>query len=125
MTRIPQEEFIQLVEKALRSLPKEFRDALENIDVVVEDRVPRELRRELGLKSNDLLFGLYQGIPLPQRSVYAPGLMPDKITIFQHDIETVCATAEQIQNQVYKTVLHEIGHYFGLDEDRLHELGYG
>jgi len=95
---------------------------MKNVDVVVEDRAPRDLLSEMGLRSSYNLLGLYQGLPLDRRGFYYGNVLPDKITLFQIPIESICQTKEEIEEKVREVVIHEVGHYFGLDDDRLREL---
>jgi len=95
------------------------------VDVVVEDRASRELLLEMGLQSPYELLGLYQGVPLDRRGFYYGNVLPDKITLFQIPIEMMCKTREEIQERVKEVVIHEVGHYFGLDDERLRELEEG
>jgi predicted Zn-dependent protease with MMP-like domain len=114
--------FEQLVAEALDTLPDDFRDKLNNVAVVVEDTPsPRDERR---VGRGRLLLGLYQGHPLTRRDSRYGMAFPDKITIYQANIEAICRTDTEIRDQVRKTVLHEIAHHFGIDDRRLHELGY-
>jgi len=123
--KLTREEFERIVILALKGLPKEIRVRMENVAVVIEDRAHPTLLRELGLRSSNELLGLYQGIPLDQRGFFYGNVLPDKITLFQHPIESCCATREEIEERIREVVLHEIGHYFGLDEEKLRELGNG
>jgi len=107
---------------ALEGLPKSLKNRMENVDVVIENQVPPELLSEMGLKSPFDLLGLYQGVPIDQRGFYYGNVLPDKITLFQLPIESICHTKKEIEEKVREVVVHEIGHYFGLDEDRLEEL---
>ncbi len=117
------EEFEQLVVQALDELPEFFQEKLQNVEVVVADRpTPAELR-SVGLGPGRLLLGLYHGIPLTKRSSRYGLVLPDKITIFRLPIEQVCRTREQIIQQVKHTVKHELAHHFGIDDDRLRQLG--
>ena len=117
-------EFERLVLKALEELPEQFQRALQNIDIQVRWRpTPAELRRA-GVRRGTL-FGVYLGVPLPARSRGYSMALPDTIVIYQRTHERYCGTDEEIVAQVRQTVLHEIGHYLGIDEDRLHELGVG
>ena len=116
--------FARLVADALEALPEEFRVQMANVEVVIADWPTPEDLEEAGLGPEDTLFGLYQGTPLPERGVEAPPLFPDKITIFQGPLEEECETAEEIREEIRRTVVHEIAHYFGFDEERLAELGY-
>lgn len=107
---------------ALRRLPKFFKKKMENVDVVVEDRASRDLLSEAGLKSPFELLGLYQGVPLDRRGFYYGNVLPDKITLFQIPIESMCQTKEEVEEKVRGVVIHEVGHYFGLDDEKLREL---
>ncbi len=117
------EEFEQLVVQALDELPDFFKEKLQNVEVVVADWPTADELRSVALKPGDLLFGLYQGIPLTQRTSSYGLVLPDKITIYRLPIEQVCRTPAQVVRQVHRTVKHELAHHFGLDDDRLRELG--
>jgi predicted Zn-dependent protease with MMP-like domain len=117
------EEFEQLVVRALDELPDFFKQKLQNVEVVVADwPSPAELHA-VGLKPGQLLFGLYQGIPLTRRTSHYGLVLPDKITIYRLPIERICRTQAQIIDQVQRTVKHELAHHFGISDDRLRELG--
>ena len=120
--KLARKEFEELVVLALRKLPKFFKKKMKNVDVVVEDRASRDLLSEIGLQSPFELLGLYQGIPLDRRGFYYGNVLPDKITLFQIPIESICQTREEIEEKVKEVVIHEVGHYFGLDDDRLREI---
>jgi predicted Zn-dependent protease with MMP-like domain len=122
--RLSRRRFQELVEQALTEVPEPFRRALDNVHVVVEDWPTPEQLASVGLPEDGVLFGLYEGTPLLERGLEPP-LLPDRITLFQGPLEEACDTEEALQEEIRKTVLHELGHYFGLDEDRLAELGYG
>ena len=114
--------FEELVEEVLDSLPEDLAKAMENVEVIVEDEPGiEELRR---LPPGSTLFGLYRGIPLTERREYNRTL-PDMIWIYKGPITRIARTPEGIKDQVRKTVIHEIAHHFGIEEDRLHELGWG
>jgi predicted Zn-dependent protease with MMP-like domain len=125
MVRMSRKRFEALVAEALRDIPPDLRRALDNIEVVVEDWPTAEQLAEVDLGPDDVLFGLYQGTPLPERSPLLPYRLPDIITIFQGPLEEECETTAEIRDEIRRTVIHEIAHYFGIDEDRLAELGYG
>ncbi len=110
---------------ALKRLPKFFKEKMKNMDVVVEDRASGDLLSEMGLRSPLELLGLYQGVPLDRRGFYYGNVLPDKITLFQNPIESMCLTKDEIEEKVKEVVIHEVGHYFGLDDDRLRELEGG
>ena len=115
--------FETLVAEAIESLPDEFRSKLNNVAVVVENRpTPRKARRHR--RGGRLLLGLYEGQPLTERDSRYGMVFPDKITIFQANVEAVCASEAEIREEVRKTVLHEIAHHFGIDDRRLHALDY-
>jgi predicted Zn-dependent protease with MMP-like domain len=120
------QEFEDLVADALDSLPEEFLERLENVEVTVREWPTPDDLEEAGLRTRDPrgLLGLYHGVPQIRRSSFYMQL-PDVITIFRGPIEAAAGSdPEKIKHQVRKTVLHEIGHHYGLDEDRLEELGW-
>lgn len=117
------ERFEQLVIRAIESLPDEFHERLDNIDIVIADVPSPEQRSILDGERGESLLGLYEGIPLTKRH-YSYGMVtPDKITIFQKPIEAACHGDSQIVSEVRRVVLHEIAHHFGIDDERLKELG--
>ena len=109
--------------QALDALPEFFQQKLQNIEVVIADWPTLAERRAVGLKPGQLLFGLYQGIPLTKRTSHYGLVLPDKITIYRLPIERVCRTREQVIARVQHTVKHEIAHHFGISDDRLRQLG--
>jgi len=116
--------FRRLVREAVASLPPEILARLENVDIVVETRPTAQDRKLAGVKPGELLLGLYHGIPQTARGHEGYNLvLPDKISIYQEPIESICRTDDEIREQVRITVLHEIAHHFGIDDDRLRELG--
>ena len=117
------EEFEQLVVQALDDLPDFFREKLQNVEVVVADRPTQAELQSVGMKPGQLLLGLYHGIPQTKRTSHYGLVLPDKITIYRMPIEQVCRTRKQIIDQVQHTVKHELAHHFGIDDDRLRELG--
>jgi predicted Zn-dependent protease with MMP-like domain len=123
--KLTRREFEEIVVSALKRLPKFFKKKMKNVDVVVENRAPRDLLSEMGVRSPSELLGLYQGVPLDRRGFYYGNVLPDKITLFQIPIESMCQTKEEGEERVKEVVIHEVGHYFGLDDDRLRELERG
>ena len=120
--RLTQVRFEQLVEEALADLPARYRKLLENVVVIVENR-PRSGRRR-GRKpepDDNLLLGEFVGVPRTEKSVFEPG-PPDQVFLYQKNLEAICKSVEEIREQVRLTVLHELGHYFGLEEDELEHL---
>ena len=119
-------KFASLVERALAEVPEQFAEFLEEVPVQIETRPSKRLLRSLGMEDDELLLGLYQGANLENR-VEAEGRwspVPNHILIFQEDIELVSDSEADLVREVRTTVLHEIGHHFGLDEDDLERLGY-
>ena len=105
--------FEDLVRNAIDALPERFRAGMENVEIVVED------------SGRPGLLGYYQGVPLPERGSSYSGYLPDRITIYRRALEARATSPEDLAEQVRITVWHEIAHHFGIDEDRLHELGMG
>ena len=120
--KLTREEFEEAAVSALKKLPGFLKKKMENVDVVVEDRAHQDLLSQMGLRSPYELLGLYQGIPLNRRGYYYGNVLPDKITLFQIPIESLCKTKEEVEEKVREVVIHEVGHYFGLDDKRLREL---
>ena len=125
MVEIGRKEFEQLVTRALRRLPRRFRDRLENIAVVVEDWADDDTLDEMGIEPPDTLYGLYRGTDLTHRDTSYGNVLPDVIAIYQGPIQEDCETVEEMEELVRDTVVHEVGHYFGLDDDQLAELEDG
>lgn len=113
MVEVTNEEFEQLVEDAIDSLPDDLGAAMENVAVFVDDQTPASG-----------LLGLYQGIPLTERGTSYSVAMPDRITIYKSSICRICNTEAEVVEQVRHTVIHEVAHHFGIDDDRLEELGW-
>ena len=113
------------VARVIDRLPRRFRAQLHNVEFVVEKRPAAALLVAEGLDPRrDTLFGIYQGVPLPERSALDPPLLPDKITIFSEPLLESFPDLEDLRAQIRFTVLHEIAHYFGMDEEEIEELGY-
>ena len=113
------------VSRVVDRLPRRFRDQLRNVEFVVEERPSPALLRAEGLDPRrDTLYGIYQGVPLPERSALDPPLLPDKITIFAEPLLQDFLAPDELRKEIRLTVLHEIAHYFGMEEDEIDELGY-
>jgi predicted Zn-dependent protease with MMP-like domain len=125
MPEISRKEFERLVERALRTLPRRFRARLENIAVVVEDWADAGTLEEMGVEPPDTLYGLYRGTDLTRRDTTYGGVLPDVITIYQGPMEEDCDSIPEMEALVRDTVVHEVGHYFGLDDEQLGELEEG
>ncbi len=113
--------FEKLVQRALRRVPRRFQQKIENLTVEVEDHPSEELLRDMGIRSGTL-FGLYQGVPLTRREWNYGNVLPDRIVIYQRPIESASASPAEIEEIVLGTVMHEIGHYFGLSDKELYKL---
>ena len=124
MTSISREQFQNLVLQALSDLPEDIRHSLQNVDVVVDDVASMSQIVGTGIENAMDLLGLYEGIPLTERYGYDM-VLPDKVTLFQKPIESICDTQEQMAEEISKTLIHEIAHHFGLDDDHLDRLGSG
>jgi predicted Zn-dependent protease with MMP-like domain len=118
-------QFEALVEKALRKLPKKFKERISNIAVVVEDWADETTLADMGIEPPDTLYGLYRGVELAHRDSSYGNVLPDVITIYQGPIEEDAADEEEMAEIVRETVVHELGHYFGLDDDTMHRIEDG
>jgi predicted Zn-dependent protease with MMP-like domain len=122
MFELSLEEFQEVVEQAIESLPEKFKSKLDNVDVVVEDYPPREVARRL--PRGRLLLGLYQGVPQKRRTSRYALVLPDKISLFKKNIEAVSSSRKVIYERIRKTLLHEIGHHFSLTDSELRRMGW-
>ena len=117
------EKFEELVDRAIKSLPAEFLDYLDNVEVLVDDQPTASQLRKSKLKANQTLLGLYEGIPQTRRGSGYSMVLPDKITIFQNTIEAKCRNEDEILAEIEHVVKHEIAHHFGISDARLREIG--
>ena len=115
-------DFEELVRKAVGRIPPEFLAIMENVDVQVRRRPTARQLRSTDLDADETLLGLYEGVPITDRGDYNM-VLPDKITLFQIAIEAVCSSDEEIVREIRDTVVHEVAHHFGIEDDRLEELG--
>lgn len=122
--RISREDFERLAEKALETLPGEYRKYFTNITITVEDYPSAEDTGRLNTKK-ELLLGLFSGVPHPRKGGFfeIPYPLPDRIILFQKNIESICSSEKELIEQIQKTLIHEIGHYFGLSERELRRHG--
>ena len=124
-------EFDRVLERVLDELPAELTSLFDEIPLVIEDRPSKELMRKLGVRREEPLRGVHTGIPLTRRSVQHSGTLPTVITIYRLGICTATADNEgkidpkELANEIRRTILHELGHYFGLGEQELRQAGYG
>ncbi len=118
------EEFDRLVDEALESLPEEIRKRLDNVAIVIADWPTRADLRRADVPHGATLFGLYEGVPLTQRTTHYGLVPPDKITLFRGPLLAYSRDPEDLRERVRRTVIHEIAHHFGMDEDHIRRLGY-
>ena len=116
------DEFEQLVEEAIESLPDDLREAMSNIAIVVEDEPSRALLREMGITPPGTLLGLYSGTPLTERRWDYGNTLPDRIQLFQGPHERSAKDADDLVVAIAETLIHEIGHYFGMSEEQIEEI---
>lgn len=117
--------FRRLVDAAMGSIPDELFDRIENLEIIVRGRPTPEELADAEIEPHGTLLGLYQGHPLSSRGSYYGNALPDRIFIYQESIESICRSEDEVLLQIRTTVLHEVAHHFGIDDDRLHELGLG
>ena len=117
--------FRRHVAAAVDSIPDELFERIENLQVIVRSRPTPEELADAQVGPRGTLLGLYQGHPLSSRGSYYGNTLPDRIFIYQESIESICRSEPEILEQIRTTVLHEVAHHFGIDDDRLHELGLG
>lgn len=116
--------FERMLRDAIDELPEDFRKALDNVAIVIEDSPPGWLLAELGVPPGETLYGIYHGIPLPERSVQDSGTLPDRISIYRRPLEEDFPDPAERAEEIRITLLHEIGHYFGMSEEDLARLEY-
>ena len=119
MTR---QKFLSLVDEALATIPADFQAAMQNIAIVVEDAPSPGQLADVGIEPPDTLLGLYEGIPLTERQWAHGNVLPDKVTLFQRPIEADSADEDDVVVAIGETLIHEIGHYFGLSEEAIEEI---
>ncbi len=122
--RLSHEAFADAVSEALDSLPDDFRPYMEDLVVDIEDSPDAQTLADLNMKDRRSLLGLYRGVPLTNRSVGQMLRIPERIVLYQRNIERICRTRDEVVNQIRRTVLHEVGHHFGMGEAQLRRLGY-
>ena len=123
--RVPRDIFDALLEVALAALPAAFARWVAEVSIVVEDEPSPRLLREMGLGDNEELLGLFSGFAITRRSVDDTGRLPSQIMIFRRPLMDMCRNREELAREIRRTLLHELGHYAGFDEDELDEMGYG
>jgi len=122
MIALSRADFETLVEQAMETLPRRFKDLIKNVAVMVEDFPSAEIRRDMGIRSPWGLLGLYHGVPFDRRGSYYGNVPPDVILLFQKPIEHICETEEEVGAQIRETVIHEVAHYFGFSEAEIRRV---
>jgi predicted Zn-dependent protease with MMP-like domain len=115
------EHFVKVVEEALDSLPQKFRSRIQNVAVLVESIPPNQPSPQAG-QPRRLLLGVFHGVPTTKKSIFNLPSGPDHIVLYQKNIEAICSSEAQVREQIRLTVIHELGHYFGLDEEQLKDV---
>jgi predicted Zn-dependent protease with MMP-like domain len=115
------EHFVKVVEETLDSLPQEFRKRIRNVAVLVEDLPPNQRSVKTGQRGR-LLLGIFHGVPTTKKSIFDLPSGPDHIVLYQKNIEAVCCNEAEVREQIRLTVIHELGHYFGMDEEQLKDV---
>jgi predicted Zn-dependent protease with MMP-like domain len=115
-------QFQRLVAEAVMLIPKRFRREMKNLALVVEEEPSADLLTEMEIEPPDSLYGLYQGVPLPERTWAFGNNLPDRITLFQRPIEADCEDEDEVRAVIGETLIHEVGHYFGMSEEEIEEI---
>jgi len=115
-------EFERLLVEAIALIPGRFRREMKNLALVVEEEPSQDLLEEMEIEPPDSLYGLYQGTPLPERTWAFGNQLPDRITLFQRPIEEDCEDEDEVRAVIGETLIHEVGHYFGLSEEEIEEI---
>jgi predicted Zn-dependent protease with MMP-like domain len=115
------EEFVKVAEQALDSLPEEFRSRIQNVAILVEDFPPHQKSAQRG-QQRQLLLGIFHGVPATKRSVFDLSVGPAHIVLYQKNIEAVCSSDTEVRHQIRQTLIHELGHYFGMTEEQLRDV---
>jgi predicted Zn-dependent protease with MMP-like domain len=122
--KLSDKDFDRIVKRAIRRIPEELRQHLDNVLISVRKRASEEMLEEMEVPPGEELLGFFSGVPLVEQSVSDPPLYSDTIFIFQEPLEEMCETVQELEQEIELTVVHEIAHYFGISEERLEELGY-
>ena len=124
MISVSEEEFQNYMEKALEAIPEAFSSKMDNIVFIIEPYPSENDLSRLGLNDRRQLLGLYSGIPYTRRDTGYMGTMPDRIILFQKNIESLCRTEEQLVDKIKEVVIHEVAHYFGMDDEEIRNAGF-
>jgi predicted Zn-dependent protease with MMP-like domain len=124
MIRVSEEEFHTMMDTAIESIPAVFKDKIENLAFIVEQYPTESDLGRLGLKDKYTLLGLYSGIPFTHRTTWYAGVTPDRIILFQKNIESYCDDLAELKEKIKEVVIHEVAHYFGMNEDEIRRAGF-
>jgi predicted Zn-dependent protease with MMP-like domain len=124
MIKVSEEEFHSMMDAAIESIPAGFKDKIENLAFIVEQYPTESDLGRLGLRDKYTLLGLYSGVPFTQRSTWYAGVTPDRIILFQKNIEAQCKDLAELKVKIREVVIHEVAHYFGMNEDEVRSAGY-
>ncbi len=124
MISVSEEEFSDMMEDALTSIPEPFKDKIENLAFMAEPYPAETDLGRVGLTDKYSLLGIYSGVPYTYRNTYYMNTTPDRIILFQRNIERYCNTMDELKEKIREVLVHEIAHYFGMDEDQVREAGY-
>ena len=119
---ITEAQFREYVGEAIKNIPEVYQEKLDNVRFIVEPQPSKQQRKDLGLRPCDALYGLYQGVPLTKRGGAVHSIVPDTISIFMYPMIEHATSVVALKKQIYKTVWHEVAHFFGLDHDRIHAV---
>jgi predicted Zn-dependent protease with MMP-like domain len=121
---VTEEEFHEYMNEAVENIPNVFKDKIENVAFISEDYPTESDIERLGLRDKYSLLGLYSGVPYTFRNTYYMNVTPDRIILYQKNIEAHCSTIEELKEKIREVVIHEVAHYFGMDEDEVRSAGY-
>ncbi len=123
--RLTERQFDDRVQRALDRIPEPFQAAMDNLVITVEKRPSKALLASMGLPPDEPLFGVFDGVPLTERSAMDPPLYPDRIVLFQEPLEAYCRSLAELEREIEITLVHEMAHYLGMEEAEIEALGYG
>ncbi len=124
MISVDEEHFSEMMEEALHAIPEPFKDKIENLVFMVEPYPSDADLGRVGLTDRYSLLGIYSGVPYTNRNTYYMNTTPDRIILFQRNIERYCNTVDELKIKIREVLIHEIAHYFGMDEDQVRAAGY-
>lgn len=124
MIRVSDDVFDEFMHEAVENIPHVFKDKIENLVFISEDYPTEHDIDRLGLKSKYSLLGLYSGVPYTHRNTYYMNVTPDRIILYKKNIESLCDSLEELKEKIREVVIHEVAHYFGMDEDEVRNAGY-